>query len=174
MLQGVCVDPGQTEVLEKGKTYYLFLNGNEHYYVSVFPSQNAHKGCFQTKYFQVIERDSYPQEPAARPIHLDPNKVYKADLIWAKPGYRPFTSKEYYIKPRTTHGYFYHDINLTKPGGCFPLHWFDNFIEIDVQVSVTVPIVVESVMKLDKIEPTLNEIVHEISKSEQYEQLSLF
>jgi hypothetical protein len=174
MLQGVCVDPGQTEVLEKGKTYFLFPNDDVHYYVSNFPNINAHKGCFHKKYFQVIERESYPPEPTVRPIHLDQQKIYRADLIWVRPGYKPFTSKEYYIKPRTTHGDCYHDKNLTKLGGCFPLHWFDNFIEIGVQVSVPVPLMDETIIKNDEIEPISNETVHVISKSEQYEQLSLF
>lgn len=170
MLQGVCVDRGQTEVLEKGKTYYLFPNGDNHYYVSNFPNEHAHKGCFHSKYFQILEQELYPPESENRVIHLDQEKIYKANLIWVSPGYKLFTSKEYYIKPRKTHGDCYHDKHLTKLGGCLPLHWFDNFIEIDINV----PTMDETVIETKEIKPILTKTVHVVITSELSEQLSLF
>jgi hypothetical protein len=169
MLQGVCVDPGPSAVLEKGTSYYLFPNGSMHYYVSKFPNRNAHKGCFQAQYFQIIEKELWPEEPLQKMSNLDPEKLYKATLIWRKQGYQSTKLTDYYIKPKKTHGYFYHDSNLNNFGGCFPLHWFSDFQEYDLDIidqkvpdfdidfEETVPILAES-------EPNLS----------NYEQLSLF
>jgi hypothetical protein len=130
MLQGICTDTGHTTVLEMGKSYYLFPNGTQHYYVSIFPNQDAHKGCFQSKYFQIIEKDAWPPEPKVKMFQLDRKKKYKAELIWRRPGYKNVELKEYFIKPLKTHCDFYHDSNFSKSGGCFPLHWFNNFTEV--------------------------------------------
>jgi hypothetical protein len=169
MLQGVCVDSGQSAVLEKGTSYYLFPNGSKHFYVSKLPNASAHKGCFQAKYFQVIDKELWPEEPEIVAHALDTEKVYKANLIWRKPGYRSTELKTYYVQPKMTHGYFYHDSNLKRCGGCFPLHWFSDFQEYDLDIidqevpefdidfEETVPILVES-------DPNLS----------NYEQLSLF
>jgi hypothetical protein len=134
MLQGICIDPGQTVVLEKGKSYFLFPNGTKHYYVSKFPNQNAHKGCFQAIYFQIIEKEEWLQEPVRLSIILDQEKVYMASLIWRKPGYKSTELKEHYVKPKATHGHFYHDSSLKEYGGCFPLHWFTDFVEVKHEV----------------------------------------
>lgn len=134
MLQGVCINSDQTAVLEKGTSYFLFPNGAKHYYVSNFPNQNAHKGCFQAKYFQIIEKEEWPQEPEIITNTLDPEKIYKANLVWRRPGYQSTELKEYYVKPNATHGYFYYDIHLKECGGCFPLHWFANFVEVEQEV----------------------------------------
>jgi hypothetical protein len=169
MLKGVCKDPGQTAVLEKGKVYFLFPNGRNHFYVSNFPNFRAHKGCFQSSYFQVIEKEQWPQEPEMKSYCLDPEKVYIANLIWRKPGYKAVALKEYYIKPRTTHCDFYQDSNLTELGGCFPLHWFTDFVEAVID---------ESVIEIPDFDIEFEEndlfSVESEPKITKYEQLSFF
>jgi hypothetical protein len=169
MLRGICTDLGQTAVLELGKSYYLFPNGTKHFYVSNFPNRNAHKGCFQAKYFQIIEKDKWPQEPEIIEFRLDREKLYRAELIWRKPGYKNVELKEYFIKPLTTYGDFYHDRNSSKFGGCFPLHWFKNFVEI--QQGTTVHEISDFDIKSSEIEPIFFEIE---PKTIKYVQLSLF
>jgi hypothetical protein len=169
MLHSVCVDPGQTVVLEKGKSYFLFPNGTMCYYVSNFPNPKAHKGCFQSKYFQIIEKVEWPHEPEVLSLSLDPEQLYKAKLVWRKPGYIATELKEYYVKPQTTHGHFYQDINLKGYGGCFPLHWFTDFekVEIDENVTETLDFVIdieENVTFFEESEP----------KIANYVQMSLF
>jgi hypothetical protein len=172
MLQGVCVDPGQTEVLEKGKTYFLFPNGNDHYYVSVFPNQNSHKGCFCGNYVRIVKRETWLPEPVLRQIQLDSKKVYKAVLIWRKLGYQSVALKEYYIKPSKTHANFYDDHQLIELNGCFPLHWFSDFKEIYAHKSDDKDNQFET--NIEKIEQLFNEVVHETDENVHYEQLTLF
>jgi hypothetical protein len=169
MLQGVCIDPGQTAVLEMRKKYYLFPNGMNHYYVSNFPNLAAHKGCFQSKYFQIIEKEPWSQEPEMKSYSLDPEKVYWAKLIWRKPGYKFVELKEYYLKPRKTHCDFYHDSKLNQLGGCFPLHWFTNFEEV-------IPDIIDQEVSNFDIKFEENKLVLPETKPEitNYEQLSLF
>jgi hypothetical protein len=169
MLKGVCIDPGQTALLEKGKSYFLFPNGTMHYYVSKFPNRNAHKGCFQSKYFQLIENEAWPQEPELLSIILDPEKLYKAKLIWRKPGYKSTELKEYYILPKTTHGYFYKDSKLKECCGCFPLYWFADFIEVDLEESE--PEIVDFDIETKENIPFFIENEQKIAN---YVQLSLF
>jgi hypothetical protein len=169
MLRGICTDLGQTAVLELGKSYYLFPNGTQHYYVSNFPDRNAHRGCFQTKYFQIIEKEIWPPEPEVKEFRLDRGKLYRAELIWRKSGYKDVDLKGYFIKPLTTHGDFYHDINFSKLGGCFPLHWFKNFVEIEQVTAVHE--ISDFDIKSSEIEPNFFEIE---PKTIKYVQLSLF
>ncbi|MBO1515028.1 hypothetical protein [Metabacillus bambusae] len=123
MLQGICVDTENTVVLQKGESYYLFPNGPDHYYVSRFPNEGAHTGCFQVKHFELID-----EEEKAMP-GIDRDKVYFAQM-YCKVGYPSFELKEYYIKPRKTHCNLYEDQALTRFKGCFPLEWFTDFEEI--------------------------------------------
>ncbi|MEH7490852.1 hypothetical protein [Neobacillus niacini] len=169
MLQGICVNSGQSVVLEKGKRYFLFPNGTKHFYVSNFPNKNAHKGCFQTNYFQIIEKEEWPQEPKEMVIRLDPEKIYKANLIWRKPGYKTTELKEYYVQPKMTHGYFYHNKNLIDCGGCFPLHWFANFVEVNFEENVTEAF--DFAIELDERVRIFEESV---PKRAEFVQLSIF
>jgi hypothetical protein len=169
MLQGICTDLGQTAVLELGKSYYLFPNDTQHYYVSKFPNRDSHKGCFQAKYFQIIEKDTRSSEPEMREFRLDHGKLFKAELIWRKRGYKTVELKEFFIRPLTTHGDFYHDINFSKLGGCFPLHWFTNFVE--VQQGAIEQENSDFYIKPSEIEPVLLESK---PKTIKYVQLSLF
>lgn len=129
----------------------------------------SHKGCFQTKYFQIIEKDIWPEEPEARLVNLDPEKVYKAKLIWRKPGYKSVELKEYFIQPKETHGAFYHDDKLETLRGCFPLHWFSDFLEVEHG---------ENVAEMTNFVSRINENDQFLAESEpsiaNYEQLSLF
>jgi hypothetical protein len=169
MLQGICIDHGQTVVLEKGKSYFLFPNGTQHYYVSNFPNKNAHKGCFQTQYFQIIEKEKWPLEPEIKNFNLDPEKVYRAKLIWRKPGYKFLELKEYFVKQCKTHVDFYHNSSLKEYGGCFPLHWFTNLVE--VQQEEIVQEISNSVIKSEE-----NDLIPIESdpKTIKYIQLSFF
>jgi hypothetical protein len=168
MLQGVCVDSGQSAVLQKGTSYYLFPNGVNHFYVSLFPNPNAHKGCFQKAYFQIIEKELWPEEPEVIPVGLDPEQIYKAQLTWRKPGYKSVELKDYYIRPKKTHCYLYQDSRLEDCRGCFPLHWFTNFEPYFHEIVLEN---IDFVIETDEIEPIMAENVPIFNK---YEQLSLF
>ena len=150
MIQGICVDTANTTVLVEGQTYFLFPNGPNHFYVSVFPNRKAHKGCYQSGCFQIVEKiikEEWPAEPKGPRLvsDYDKEKVYKAQLIWRKPGYIGTELKEYYIRLKVeyTEGkvkinlvdscYFYDRyVNGKYEGfrGCFPLHWFGKLEEV--------------------------------------------
>jgi hypothetical protein len=165
ILIGVCIDIGNSAVLQKGDSYYLFPHGDKHYYVSKFPNKNAHKGCFHAELFQLINDINWPHEPEAITPELEREKIYKAPLVWRNPGYKSKELKHYFIKPKTTHCYFYHDKELKEFCGCFPLHWISDFEELDVSA--------------EEIDSENNSFVEEeLALFEEvnngYEQLSLF
>ncbi|MBO0962366.1 hypothetical protein J1P26_21925 [Neobacillus sp. MM2021_6] len=169
MLQGICIDSGYTAVLQKGTSYYLFPNGANHYYVSKFPNSGAHMGCFQASYFQIIEDELWPEEPEARPVSLDPEKLYNAQLIWRQPGYKQIKLQEYYLLPHETHGTFYEDNSLSVLRGCLPLHWFTDFVEVEIDKTIT---------ETTNFDIEFDESDHFLAESEpgtaNYIQLSLF
>lgn len=156
-MRGRCIDPGATLALELNKVYYLFPNGPHAYYVSRFNNPGAHLGCYQAEYFKEFQesigvafygpwqpeepheephQEGWPEEPAAAPIGLEPGKLYLANLIWRRPGYKQTKLQQYYVRAKQTHGYFYKDPQLKQCGGCFPLHWFVGFKEIQEPESV--------------------------------------
>lgn len=175
--KAVCVDDEAADLLEKGKTYYLFANGSEYAYVSRFPNQNAHFGCFSKDRFQIIkeQEEEWPPEPGKCMPVLENGAIYTASLIWREPRYKGVALGEYYLKAGKTHAYFYEDPYFKKFRGCFPLYWFRDFQAVEVIEKV------REVEKLDIPEQEFEEIVHfsyeeEITpeKIEQFEQLSLF
>ncbi len=166
MLQGVCVETGQTTTLVEGKQYYLFPKGMKHYLVSKFPSENAHMGCFRSGYFQVIEKELWPEEPMVKDISLDSERLYKARLIWRREGYKGAELKEYFLRPKKTHAYFYHNERLEHFCGCFPLHWFSDFEELEVE-----PITQEIELEFTESDQLL---AQNIQKELVFEQLTLF
>jgi hypothetical protein len=166
LLQGVCVDTGETTVLEKGKKYFLFPSGSNSYYVSKFPNANAHTGCFRKSLFQIVQEEEWPPEPPADNVPaLDSSKVYKARLIWRKRGYEQIQLGTYYLQPSGTHAYFYYDKELKRLGGCFPLHWFAEFREVDADEDEINEVVLET-------EAPERETKEE--KHEMFEQMSIF
>lgn len=149
MIQGICVDIANTTVLIEGQTYFLFPNGPNYFYVSVFPDSKAHKGCYQSRCFQIIKKikEEWPAEPKGPCLvsDYDKEKVYKAQLVWRKPGYRGTELKEYFIRLKVEYPeqklkinlvdscYFYDQYeNGQFEGfrGCFPLHWFGEMEEV--------------------------------------------
>ena len=145
MLQGICVDTGETTVLEKGKKYFLFPGGSNNYYVSKFPNANAHTGCFRKSLFQIVPEDEWPPEPSADNVPvLDSSKIYAAKLVWRKRGYEQVPLTTYYLRPSRTHAYVYRDKQLEKGVGCFPLHWFTEFREIGKEETETNEVVFET------------------------------
>lgn len=159
MLKGVYLKIDDAETgLVPGKVYYLFPNGPNYYYASKFPTEGSHMGIFQAGRFRVIEEEEWPPEPALVIPELDKGKVYKARLIWRTEGYKSTRLKDYYIKQNQTHCYFYSDPELKKCGGCFPLHWFSDFEEVNDRKEC------KSVIEKIESEP----------KIEKFEQLSLF
>jgi len=139
VLRGICIDKGDAAGLVEETKYYLFPNGESHFYVSKFPNSEAHQGCFRADLFKIINDNEDPEEPEEKQITLDPTKIYRAKLIWRSPGYRSNNElKEYFIRPLKKHGYYYKDPNLKQFKGCFPLHWFEKFEEVDIQSIDTV------------------------------------
>ncbi|WYU49990.1 hypothetical protein MHH67_11365 [Bacillus sp. FSL K6-0047] len=53
MTKAICVDAGSSTVLEKGKEYFVFPNGSNHFYVAKSNNPKAHFGCFQQELFQL-------------------------------------------------------------------------------------------------------------------------
>jgi hypothetical protein len=158
MFQGFYKGTGNSEILQEGKKYYLFPNGEQHYYVSPFPNEGAHTGCYQASRFELVEDEGlYPE--------LDREKHYSAELIYRRSGYSSTPLKRYYIQPKKTHAYFWEDSHLTQFRGCFPLEWFDHFVEFEV-----VP--VEEIIIPEVIEPEV--IIEEPQVSKESKQLSLF
>lgn len=162
MLQGICVDPAATTVLEKDRKYFLFPAGANHYYVSRFPNAGSHCGCFRKSLFQIVQDEQYqqqqekerhdwigrkrlskelttkedewpPEPPAYNVPTLDSSKIYKAKLIWTTRAYKTELGT-YFLKPIEKNAYVfreYRDKQLKKHVGCFPLHWFTDFREVD-------------------------------------------
>jgi hypothetical protein len=166
LLQGICVDTGETTVLEKGKKYFLFPGGSNNYYVSKFPNANAHTGCFRKSLFQIVQEDEWPPEPSADNVPvLDSSKIYAAKLVWRKRGYAFIQLGTYYLQPARTHAYVYRDKQLEKCVGCFPLHWFAEFREVDEEENETNEVIVET-------EVPEHETKEEMP--ENFEQMSIF
>ncbi|OAT74865.1 hypothetical protein [Parageobacillus thermoglucosidasius] len=165
MLQGICVDTAATTVLEKGKTYFLFPGGPNHYYVSKFPKENSHFGVFRKSLFQIVQEDEWPPEPPADSIPvLDSSKIYAAKLIWTTRAYKTELGT-YYMKPLKAHAYVYRDKQLKKCVGCFPLHWFAEFREVNEEENVTNVAVLETEVPKRETKEEKNEI---------FEQMSIF
>jgi hypothetical protein len=165
MIRGTCIETEGTDVLVKARQYFLFPNGPTYFYVSNFPREGAHKGCFKSSLFLINSKEQWPPEPPVKHIELDKEKVYKALLVWRKEGYKGTELREYYVKPGETHGYLYKDSDFQKLKGCFPLHWFDRFEE--VSVIETVEGDTESTKSVPEIEISEPNI-------QSYEQLQLF
>jgi hypothetical protein len=166
VLQGICVDTGETTVLEKGKKYFLFPSSPNYYYVSKFSNVNAHTGCFHKSLFQIVQGDEWPPEPVANNVPaLDSSKIYAAKLIWRKRGYQQVELGTYYLQPKQTHAYVYRDKQLKKCVGCFPLHWFDGFREINADETETNAAIFET-------EALECETKEEMPKN--FEQMSIF
>jgi hypothetical protein len=166
MLQGICVDASLTMVLEKGRKYFLFPGDPDHYYVSRFPKANAHTGCFHKSLFQIVQEEEWPPEPAAYNVPvLDSSKIYEAKLVWRKRGYQQVELGMYYLQPKKTHAYVYRDKQLEKCVGCFPLHWFVEFREVDADEDEINEVVLET--------KTLEREIEE-EKPEMFEQMNIF
>lgn len=58
MIIGICDKTMGSNVLVEGKKYFLFTNGEKHFYVSNFPNINAHMGCFRKELFSLDLSDT--------------------------------------------------------------------------------------------------------------------
>jgi hypothetical protein len=164
LLQGICVDIAATTVLEKGKTYFLFSNCKDHYYVSRFPKAGSHFGCFRKSLFQ-IQEEEWPPEPPAKSIPvLDNSKIYSAKLIWTTRAYKTELGT-YYLRPIKTYAYVFRDRQLEKCIGCFPLHWFAEFQEVNADEGETN----EAILETKALERETEE-----EKNEIFEQMNIF
>jgi hypothetical protein len=177
MIQGKYIGPDNLLSLKREETYYLFPHGHSHFYVSRFPNQGAHTGCFERTLFSInTETTSYlTGEPERIPFSLDCTKIYKAKLVWRPVGYKSTALKTYYVSPKKTHGYFFEDAALTKCRGSFPLHWFEDFKEVTNIIEETEK--KEEKFSLKKDIETVNELQEYETESENvlaFEQLSLF
>lgn len=168
MLKGLCINKGNTTVLTVGKQYFLFPNGEHHYYVSMFPNQRAHKGCFESSLFQLISDNDQQGKEIALSMNLDKDKLYRARLIWKREGYNSIELKEYFLVPHKTHADFYDDQALKVCRGCFPLHWFTDFLEVAYIIEETEK-EKEIAVNCKKLVPPENE-----NQDETYEQLTFF
>ncbi|NUK30966.1 hypothetical protein HT574_12990 [Parageobacillus sp. VR-IP] len=160
------MDTGVSTVLEQGKKYFLFSNGPDHYYVSKLPKTSAHQGCFHKSLFQIVQEDEWPPEPAVDNVPvLDSSKIYAAKLIWRKRGYQQVKLGMYYLQLARTHAYVFRDRQLEKCIGCFPLHWFEDFREVNAEENETN----EAVFKTETLESETKEEI-----PENFEQMSIF
>lgn len=165
LLQGICVDPGQSTNLTKDQSYFLFPAGTTHFYVSHFRNKGSHRGCFAKTQFTLKEKETWPEEPAAIEPDIDRSKLYRAKLIFKTKGYQS-ELKTYYLQPKPTgHTYFFNDQGFSEYRGSFPLHWFNDFEEVTKLTPI--PDAPEPELLLEA-EPELE------PESYRYEQLVLF
>ncbi|WP_144319586.1 hypothetical protein [Parageobacillus genomosp. 1] len=116
--------------------------------------------------FKLVQEDEWPPEPDAHSIPaLDSSKIYAAKLVWRKRGYKHIALGTYYLQPVGTHAYVYRDKQLKKCVGCFPLHWFEGFREVNAEENETNEVVFET----EVLECETKEKKHEI-----FEQMSIF
>lgn len=54
-MKGRCISVGDTSTLQIGQEYFLFPAGPNHYYVSRFNNVDAHFGCYQARYFDLMK-----------------------------------------------------------------------------------------------------------------------
>lgn len=166
-MRGICIDPGSCDAIEKNQAYYLFENGPNYFYVSRFDKKTAHFGCYKAEKFEVVVEDAaqkikrpWPPEPPVFDPGLVEEKVYKARLIWRTYGYSGKELTEYYVKlAGKTHVFLYFDSGLKRSAGCFPVHWFRDFTEVDQPE--------EELQVVQEEEPPLLPV-------EEWEQLKLF
>ncbi|WP_445506726.1 hypothetical protein [Niallia sp. 03190] len=131
--------------------------------------------------FRVIKNE-WPQEPKGPRLvsEFDTDKIYKAKMIWRRSSYKNLQLQEYYLKLNAKdrgaysgvqlvdHCYVYRKYEnglLSDHAGCLPLHWFNDFKELQQEDVHTEEI------KVVEEEKTIEEIALEYTV---YEQLSLF
>ncbi|MCT6909208.1 MULTISPECIES: hypothetical protein [Bacillus] len=129
-MKGVCIDVDHSALLGINEEYFLFPAKPNHYYVSKFNRKEAHFGCYPAERFQVVEKENWTSEPQVNTPNLDKGLLYRAQLIWRTKGYKNKQLKDYIIRPKGNHCFFWHDRELKKLCGCFPIHWFANFEEL--------------------------------------------
>ncbi|MDP7981018.1 hypothetical protein [Bacillus multifaciens] len=129
-MKAVCINADTSTELRLEQEYFIFPAKPNHYYVSRFDNVNAHFGSYQAERFHVVEEEEWPKEPQMDILKLDQDKFYHAQLIWRQRGFKNKSLKEYVIKPKRTHCLFWHDEERKRFCGCFPLHWFKNFVPV--------------------------------------------
>ncbi|MGX5433386.1 hypothetical protein [Bacillus toyonensis] len=129
-MKGICIDVDHSTLLGINEEYFLFPAKLNHYFVSKFDRKEAHFGCYPAERFQVVENEVWTPEPQDNAPKLDTSLVYRAQLIWRTKGYKNKPLKDYIIKPKGNHCFFWHDRERKKLCGCFPIHWFANFEEL--------------------------------------------
>lgn len=129
-MKGVCIDVDHSALLGINEEYFLFPAKPNHYYVSKFNRKEAHFGCYPAERFQVVEKENWTPEPQVNTPKLDKGLLYRAQLIWRTKGYKNKPLKDYIIKPKGNHCFFWHNRERKKLCGCFPIHWFANFEEL--------------------------------------------
>ncbi|MGH0939937.1 hypothetical protein ACQVTS_01045 [Bacillus mycoides] len=129
-MKGICIDVDHSALLGINEEYFLFPEKPDHYFVSKFNRKESHFGCYPAERFQVVEKAVWTPEPQVNKPNLDKGVLYRAQLIWRKKGYKNKPLKDYIIKPKGNHCFFWHDRERKKLCGCFPIHWFANFEEL--------------------------------------------
>lgn len=129
-MKGICIDVDHSALLGINEEYFLFPAKPNHYFVSKFDCKESHFGCYPAERFQVVEKEVWTPEPQDNTPKLDKSLFYRAQLIWRTKGYKNKPLKDYIIKPKGNHCFFWHDRECKKLCGCFPIHWFANFEEL--------------------------------------------
>ncbi|MGG3446479.1 hypothetical protein [Bacillus nitratireducens] len=129
-MKGICIDVDHSALLGINEEYFLFPAKPNHYFVSKFDRKESHFGCYPAERFQVVEKEVWAPEPQDNAPKLDKSLLYRAQLIWRTKGYKNKPLKDYIIKPKGNHCFFWHDRERKKLCGCFPIHWFTNFEEL--------------------------------------------
>ncbi len=129
-MKGICIDVDHSALLGINEEYFLFPAKPDHYFVSKFNRKESHFGCYPAERFQVVEKEVWTPEPQVNKPNLDKGLLYRAQLIWRTKGYKNKPLKDYIIKPKGNHCFFWHDRERKKLCGCFPIHWFANFEEL--------------------------------------------
>ncbi|TSB47142.1 hypothetical protein [Alkalicoccobacillus porphyridii] len=166
-MKAVCIETGDTALLQEQKEYFIFPNGESHVYVSKFDNQGAHFGCYEKDFFQeIVEEDPVrPPEPPELNPDLEHGQVYKAFLVWtSKRGFWSLEGKHYYLKQHdkvSSQVWFYEDPECKKLRGIFQKHYFTDYEPIE-----TIPQKEEQAL--------VEESPPELLPEEDWEQMSLF
>lgn len=178
MLKVECIKNTNSAVLEVGRVYYAFpLPNGTHAYISKFPRETAHTGCFSIDRFQVTDREVLPPTRLTGPPkvrQLKPvEQYYQLKLICVPIHYQVLL---YGCVVSTDEFAVYTDAAFQKPIGTLKAKMFEKVKEVQAPHSRAYVSPFPAVLKYgDLIEMRKAGLCEEVRIDPfESEQLSLF